>query len=288
MRLPADSTLAAAVINQLAARQADDTLSYYIAINASDTQLQTIVNDSGGASLMMMMVGKLNGAKGSKTLTGYGDVIERLVRFSSPEHRRLKEEPWSVDPAIQAASKSAGVTPQSISAGGGTVVYDYYRIVVQSMPPNLTPEDYLSEMADDLNKAVNNALFDTINKFQRAVTSRPPAVGDVVDIDILGPDNGSVMLVERTPSHFIFQTVMTSQKNTGSHPEYGSREFGFERTQPLTFYTKGASRPGSWITGAVGAGIQNNGWTSMMEGIRDELTRRGGRCSNNIYSWTTA
>jgi hypothetical protein len=86
------------------------------------------------------------------------------------------------------------------------------------------------------------------------------------------------MLVEKTPSHFIFQTVTTKQD--GTHPEYGSREFGFERKPDgsVMFYTRGASRagmmPGSYT---VGRRLQTVGWEGLTKGIGNTLTSKGGK-----------
>ena len=96
------------------------------------------------------------------------------------------------------------------------------------------------------------------------------------------------MLVEKTSSHFIFQTV-TSNKY-GTHPEYGTREFGFESRKDgsIKFYTRGLSRPGSPRIGLVGKIPQYIGWTSLMEGISNEIKRRGGKVRpSSLKSWTT-
>ena len=46
------------------------------------------------------------------------------------------------------------------------------------MPPGLTPEQYLAEMAADLNGTVHDGVFDTINRFNRR-HNRDPKVGDI-------------------------------------------------------------------------------------------------------------
>ncbi len=206
---------------------------------------------------------------------------ERLIGvLVDPEHAHLVGEQPSQSPAVQGALGTHNASLQSISGGAGPIVYDYYWVVMDSMPATVTPDGYLTEMSNDLNAAVHNESFDRINVFKRTqqdVKRGAPAVGDVYDIDILGPDNGSVMLVERTPSHFIFQTVTTKQ--TGTHPESGSREFGYEPADGggVKFYTRGASRPGSEVAGMVGAPIQERGWTSMLQGIGAALQSRGGK-----------
>src|SRR5260370_11355730 len=90
------------------------------------------------------------------------------------------------------------------------------------MPDKTTAESFLLEMARDLNGTVKNADFNRINVFKRR-RSGDPIVGEIIDIDILGPDDGSVILAELGPTYFVFQTIECPQ--TGTHPENGSRAF---------------------------------------------------------------
>jgi hypothetical protein len=204
----------------------------------------------------------------------------------NPAHGHLFGETASQSTAVQGALRTHHARLQSITGGVGLTVFDEYWVIVDAMPPNLTAEAYLTEMSQDLNGAIRSAAFNRINTFERTQHDQQrgaPAVGDVYDIDILGPDNGSVMLVERTPNHFIFQTVATSQ--TGAHPEFGSREFGFEVLEggAIRWYTRGASRAGSDAAAIAGASIQERGWTAMLTGIGSTLQIRGGRLRSGSF-----
>jgi hypothetical protein len=197
-----------------------------------------------------------------------------------PAHGHLFAEGATQSPAVTASLERHGAALQSVGGGVGPTVFDEYWIVIETMPPLLTPEAYLAEMATDLNTAVNDETFDKINVFKRITEDQKrgaPAVGDVYDINIYGPDNGAVMLVEQTRSHFVFQTVTTDA--TGSHPEYGSREFGFEmqKDSSVRWYTRGVSRPGSVVAAAIGAPLQKEGWTALLKGIANSLQSRGGK-----------
>ena len=101
------------------------------------------------------------------------------------------------------------------------VKYDEYKVTVQ-MPPGLTPEDFLKQMSEDLNKVVNNKDFDDVNIFKKTKPG-PAEVGSIYDINIWGLDDGSVILVSKTPSCFTFQTIETPYSKTGTHPENGAR-----------------------------------------------------------------
>jgi hypothetical protein len=214
------------------------------------------------------------------------------VRAASPSHNRLANEPWKSDSTITSALSAQGATYQSHTSGyaGGDLILDEYSVVLDTMPSSTTPEAYLQEMAQDLNKAVSSSRFDKINTFHhRPRGPGGPAVGDIYHIDIAGPDNGSVMLVESAPDHFIFQTVETSED--GTHPEYGSRQFGFERLAggAVRWYTRGASRPGLMPGGGtIGRHAQESGWTAMLKGMAAELVRRGGtERAGSFGSWHT-
>lgn len=219
----------------------------------------------------------------AKALAAWKKKLAAIVRAGagiSAAHGRLANEARSQRPVVQKALAPHKAKLQSITAGTGKTVFDEYWIVLDKMPAKITPEAYLAEMATDLNKAVSSTAFNAINKFKRTKQDRDrgaPAVGDIYDIDVLGPDNGSVMLAEKGRSYFIFQTVTTKQ--TGTHPENGSREFGFQKLKngAVRWYTRGASRPGMALTGAVGRPIQTASWTAMLKGIGNALAKRGGK-----------
>jgi hypothetical protein len=160
------------------------------------------------------------------------------------------------------------------------------------MPANLPPESYLLEFARDPNGAVNHGLFNVINVFTKR-TKTDPKIGDIYDIDILGPDNGSIVLVALSPgfgissgdSWFDIQTV--SCDKYGSHPENGAREFGLQYVPDgVAFYTRGVSRPGNIAVRIAGAGPQMIGWTAMMKGISESIRRRGGTPKENSFKMT--
>jgi N-acetylmuramoyl-L-alanine amidase/phosphatidylserine/phosphatidylglycerophosphate/cardiolipin synthase-like enzyme len=216
-------------------------------------------------------------------------------RPMSPMHARLANEPWTTDPTVLAALSAAGATMQPIADGVGDVVYDEYTVTIDAMPPGLSPEAFFAEFAADPNATVANPAFDTENVFTRRPTGSPPALGDIYDIDLAGPDNGSVVVVELAPDHVVFQTISTKFAETGSHPECGARAFGVERNADgsVTFYTRGASRIAPAIAAAPGgatvaATLQERSWTQMMIGISGAIQNRGGTPRPSSFTrWST-
>lgn len=195
---------------------------------------------------------------------------------------RLRSESWVTASYVRQGLVGGQSTLQLLSNGSGDYVYDEYAVGVAQMPEGKTPEQFLRDMATDLNGTVKNEKFDFINQFIRR-RKGAPELGEVIDIDIAGPDNGSVILVEMTSTYFVFQTVDSDKM--GSHPENGAREFGFERSEVgLRFYTRGVSRPSNIAVRYAGAIPQQEGWTSLMRGISDRINALGGK-SNFSSFW---
>ena len=208
--------------------------------------------------------------------TVIGQLTFGLDGFSpcnSPSHRRLLSPVLS--PELLQSISSQGRQIQNIDDGFGPYVYDNYTVTV-TMPTGLTPEEFLSRMAMDLNGTVNDAIFTLINKFS---TDPNPTAGDIYKIDILGPNDGNVVLVEKTADHFSFCTLTDpSAPVFKQHPENGCREFGFTRNanSTVTFYTRGASRPHSVLI-EFGTPIQAGSWSSLTRGVGNSIKQLGGQ-----------
>lgn len=205
---------------------------------------------------------------------------------------RLKEGKWCSNPAL-AKTNDHTAKFMELSQGVGPYKYDEYSIIIDSFPANLHPITYLKEFAISPNKAVKSTVFNIANKFKKRSPGRL-ALGDIWDINILGPDNGSIVLVKTSnnlvsgsplisigasaDTWFDIQTIEC--KRYGTHPECGAREFGFEKLpNGVKFYTRGVSRSYMHIH-RPGTPIQNLSWKNMLNGIANELIRRGATIKN--------
>lgn len=239
-------------------------------------------------------------------------------------HSELRNEPWLQDPETQAALDEADAAVQSVNdeEAAGDYTYDHYSIIVSSMPPEeqveheprqmggpsattggtgsmsptwptesnlpgggtVPPERFLQEWKDEFHSVIDDVWFRAINEFEREDQSGSPELGDIVRIEIAGPDNGDVMLVDSSDTHFVFQTITTNEH--GRHPEHGAREFGFERepTGGIRFYTKGVSRPNSVVVGLGGTVPQTEGWRGLIRGLATEIENRGGSVIWDSYT----
>lgn len=186
--------------------------------------------------------------------------------------QRLAQEAWVDDPRFINALACQG-TVQSVNDGLFGNNYDEYSILVDRLPPGATPTSFLMEMAHDLNGTVDDDIFDSVNRFSVAPRC-PVQVGDVVHIEIPF-DSGSVVVAVIEPSYFIFMTI--NSPTHGSHPEWGSREFGIEEEgRGYRLYTRGCSRPGNLGVALFGGAPQNISWTRLCRGLSDTIDARGG------------
>ncbi len=190
-------------------------------------------------------------------------------------HRRLRAEAFVRDPAVVAAVKKAEGTLQTLSGGISYAVYDDYYIIVERMPPGVTPEAFVLLLASDLDKTVDDWMFRQVNTFKRRATGQP-RVGEIIDIDIGGPDNGSVMLTELKPTYFVYTCINTSWG--GEHPEYGSREFGIQKLNDgrIKVYTRAVSSSSDLLVATAGPVPQQTSWARLLKGISNTIERRGG------------
>ncbi|MBD2065990.1 hypothetical protein H6F93_00280 [Leptolyngbya sp. FACHB-671] len=187
-------------------------------------------------------------------------------------HERLEKEAWATAPDFIKLLEKAQAKLQRLKDGFGETVRDEYSFVVDRMANDVKPESIIVSLAKDMNETVNNESFNRLCEFDKL--SSDPALGAVIHIDIIGPDNGSVIISEISPSAFTLSTIEIEK--TGSHPENGSREFGFEvnSDQSILFYTRGVSRPNTAI-GKVGDPLQRQTWTSLLEGLSKALELKG-------------
>ncbi len=202
---------------------------------------------------------------------------------------RLTDASWLSSGPMQQQMKSQNATPQRTDAGIGSFIYDEYTMRISKLPPSLRSEALIYDFCDNPNRAVNNGGFNTINIFNRRTPGQPPKLGDIYDIDLLGPVNGSVMIVEMSSdfgvstdpngAYFDVQVVTTSY---GDLPERGAREFGIDTTGGVaTFYTRGLSRARNVAMGVFGKAPQQLDWIFAMKGIRDRVRAAGGQADQD-------
>jgi len=195
--------------------------------------------------------------------------------------------------------------------GGGAIKYDYYENRIE-MPPGLSFNEWMKGFSSFADKYLNTTLsknpYTTFSDFypwktNSGLTPNGPARGDILDIDVWGPNNASVMISDVNYSSGIdskvtFSTMDVSNLNpkyhemtkltkktvfstTGSHVVSGNRIWGFRKKDDGIYsYTIGLSKVidktmatsmetlfkfTSWYDGTISQsnGIQNLNWITF-------------------------
>lgn len=271
-----DPDLIQNVLNQLANGDRDD-VGVHFTEQLSDPQLRQLAGSEPGKALLKRVMNDMN------TGSVYDDEARQVQRIGgvvAQRHRRVLQD-WLPSDVAQ-SMKTNGLDHQPIAEGNGPVNFDEYSVTVEKMPPGVTPEQFLQRLANDPNGTLQNGGFDRWVEFDRRGSDRTPArPGAIYDLDILGPDDASVVMRDQSSSHFTLTTV--NGKPHGEHPIYGNREFGFRRNQDgsVTFYTLAADRMdlanGKTLAGEAGKAAQASTWNAWTEAIQETITRQGGR-----------
>ena len=104
-------------------------------------------------------------------------------------------------------------------------------------------------------------------------------LGSIYDIDILGPDNGAVLVTDielaAERGYMSVATIWTPE--LGIHPENGTRTFGYFNHPGgvTTFYTQGHSL-GTTVFHKIGEPAQTWSWQGLMHGFAEFAVLVGG------------
>lgn len=218
-------------------------------------------------------------------ITDAGYSFRRLINEDYPQeiYQRLEE--------FRKPNQGLGIRLQYLKPGQKTY-YDEFAIIVK-LPEG--ERDFAQDIFTDMRRKLDTvglgkpaSDFTNIGEFtyfepnkvaNRA--NRLPTVGDIFQVDIWGPDNGDVMMTElkESPgrSRFRYSTLTNNlPKGSGSHPNNGSREYGYSKTLDgwTKFYVRGIDQyrtprlPGAETIGIV---KQNEFWLSFLEGIGNRV-----------------
>lgn len=206
------------------------------------------------------------------------------------EQRWSELSNFTIPADVKAKIQSKSATIYNYPDGNDWTRTDFHGAIM-ALPPGQRPETLLRNLLNDPIKTTGN------NKFAGWV-SWPVAqgagrqVGDVVDLDIYGPDNGAVGYWKIDEDRFCVITVKNDA--SGSHPVNGIRCWGYVPIQvnpnwKLTdnrwncgrptylFYTMGIDSP-SVVGGGTfgGVGMQRGTWNALMTDLAVENQKNGG------------
>jgi hypothetical protein len=216
----------------------------------------------------------------------------------SQSHNRLSNEdyPQEVYRAIDKYRGGSGdpsiLHLQSLDPCGETFMDEFITAV--RMAARLKPADIFKDMRRGLDTVGNSdsaERFKGLGTFsyfdKKAVNARPgglPGIGDILQVDIEGPDNGDVMITGlfESPinSYFRYSTLTNGLPGGGgTHPNNGSREYGFETLSngDVRFYVRGVDQFVSGVGGFIGEGEQTAFWINFLQGVADRVEEAGGK-----------
>lgn len=239
----------AAVVARVLDKVADNEVICALLGKLSDDKLKTLAGSDDGKALLTQMYRSLNSVfRTAEECRGQ----LRIMGAMSPLYGPLATFEFNPPQAFTDALRAKGVKLQKLSEASNlsNTRYDNYEATVRLDKPEQAL-DLFKKFAANFN-AVGDKWFSTMEVFTlRGGDGKTvlPKVGDIYDINILGPDNGAVMVgsaeFTEQAGHVTIVTI-TEPPGTGYgvHPENGTREFGFRNNADgtTTFYTSGASR----------------------------------------------
>jgi hypothetical protein len=190
----------------------------------------------------------------------------------------------NVDPtaAQERAAKAHGATAVwTYPAGWGWNRTDLFAIEV-TLPKDRKGKEPLSP----------RAILDTIRDDPTSLGKKFPAwvswrkagkkgrqKGEVVDLDIWGPDNGAISYLDVNTADGDFEVVTVENAASGTHPVSGLRRWGFTRLPNgnVLFYTVGIESANTWGSGDVGSHMQYQTWRDLMRDVGKHVERKGGK-----------
>lgn len=203
---------------------------------------------------------------------------------------------FTLPASVKTLLQKDGVKVWNYPDGNGWTRTDFHAAIL-ALPPGRTPEQLLRELVDDPIEATGNDELAEWVGWPAAVPGGRK-IGDRVDLEIWGPDNGAVGYWKIDADRFCVITL--ENDSAGTHPVSGIRCWGFVPMQinpnwletssgkmrwgcagqTYMIYTMGIDSP-SVAGGGVGADMQAATWNSM---IRD-LSRRNEKAGGVSGRW---
>ena len=237
-------TLTGPVVGMLAKNEAN--LALKLSQQATDRDIEEAAKTFAGRKALKDLVSAMNhGPSGAPT-----DQIARILKVLDPRYAAVLDD--TLPPELNKSLKAAGVHQQKMRDGSANVRLDEYSITIDKMPPGVTPEQFLENLARNPNAAVTGAKFKDWADFSRRGSDgkRETKTGDVFDIRsgrVPGTnkvmETGPIAIRDKQPDKFVVTTVY-DDKTKDDHPICGNREFGFRKNKDgsVTFYTLAADR----------------------------------------------
>lgn len=181
---------------------------------------------------------------------------------------------------VRLAKQNGATAVWNYTAGWGWNRTDLFAVEV-TLPKNrdgtekISPRQILDTIRDDPTSLGTN--------FPGWVKWRPAGKGgrqrgEIVDLNIWGPDNGAISYLDVDTRDGDFQVITVQNSTSGTHPVSGVRRWGFNRLPNgnVLFYTVGIESSNTWGSGDIGSHLQYKTWRDLMRDIGKHVQRKGG------------
>jgi hypothetical protein len=172
--------------------------------------------------------------------------------------------------------RANGAEPNVYVDGWGWVRTDFYAISVD-MPKGMHPQELLDMIRDDPTNLGDKRLKTYVGWPKAGPNGRKKY--EVVDLDIIGPNNGGIAYTDVDTSDGEFTVVTVTNDSAGSHPVSGARRWGYSELTDgkVLFWTSAIESANVWGSGGVGAAMQDETWNALVRDIGKEVENRGGK-----------
>jgi len=185
---------------------------------------------------------------------------------------------------------------QPIEDGSGPVNLDYYPVRIESFPSingsTLLPSELLEYVRLNLNAVIGKAwaylgstTFTPWNSQHRQTWESASPVGAFLFLDLVGPDNASLVCTAHGQRYWRFSTTYTSSTYNAnpvlSHPVSGNREWGIFGNDDgsYTFYTRAADRTTDFTDPSFSYSLGDQLWQALQRGVAKTVNNNGGQAT---------
>jgi hypothetical protein len=233
--------------------------------------------------------------------------INLSALFHTPINFKDWEDIVSFRPSHDIQRSLQGRTPlkwyiHKIEDALGPINLDYYPVTVSTLPiiggHRATAADFLSHIRKNLNKFIDTNIADIesydTSEGQRWESSSPLKAVMTWNMKVAGSfigylgnlNDGSVVVSEFRPQHWIFSTIWTPRDL--DHPVSGNRQFGFivNEDNSYTFYTRGADRTTNEIAyrlSTLAFGSAHQLWFSLQGKITQFVNSNNGNAASGQF-----
>jgi hypothetical protein len=204
------------------------------------------------------------------------------------QQRWLESMNAGVSPEVAAAAAAHGATANTYRGGSQAagVMTDFYGVPV-TLPEGVTPEQLLTMMRDNPNGVGGGPGQDQFGAMVNFPAAGPGGrkVGDNIDLDIAGPDNGLVIYNDTDVSDGEISVNTGVNDSAGVHPVSGQRAWGFVPygDGQFMFYTAGSDSHNNAMTDMAGAGSQHQTWLAMSQALQEQARAMGGSADDIVF-----